>query len=252
MSNPGLIRSSRRAAEVLLGVDGRIVEEIAQGSADPVETQDAASIVDQARQRADELVRTAVAQSTALRHDACEEGRTAGYRDGVAAARAELAEALALVQRAAREAKTIRDTLLNGAEREMIELVIEAVGRILGERVATDPDLVVHTVQRALDHAGSQNVVRVRVHTDDLRTLVTSVEEQYGATPPFEVLGDSSVSVGGCVIDTDSGEIDARLDVQLEEIASILRDAIPDGAPAAAPVDSPRLRLVDQGEAAGA
>ena len=250
MSNSGLIRSSQRAAAVLLGVDGRIVEEVAHGSSDPVETEDAASIVEQARLHADELVRTAATQSTTLQHDALEQGRADGYRDGVASARAELAEALALVQRAAREAKAIRDALLNGAEREMIELVIEAIGRILGEHVATDPDLVVHTVRRALDHAGSQNVLRLRVHTDDLQTLTASVGEQYGASPPFEVLGDNSVSVGGCVIDTDSGEIDARLDVQLEEIASILRDAIPDGAPAAA-VDPPRLRIVDQGEAAG-
>ncbi len=252
MSNSGLIRSSRRAAEVLLGVDGRIVEELEQGSSDPAETQDAASIVDEARRHADELVRVAAAQAATLRDNADEEGRAAGYRDGVAAARAELAEALALVQRVAREAKTIRDTLMQGAEREMIELVIEAVGRILGERVATDPDLVVHTVRRALDHAGSQNVVRVRIHPDDFQTLTVSVGEQYGDTPPFELLSDSSVSVGGCVIDTDSGEIDARLDVQLEEIASILREAIPDGAPVAPPVESPGLRLVDHGEAAGA
>ncbi len=252
MSDSGLIRSSRRAAEVLLGIDGRIVEELEQGSSDPSETQDAASIVDEARQRADELVRTAASQAATLRRNADQEGRTAGYQDGVAAARAELAEALALVQRVAREAKTIRDTLLNGAEREMIELVIEAIGRILGDRVATDPDLVVHTVRRALEHAGSQNVVRVRIHTDDFQILTASIEEQYGATPPFQVLGDNSVSVGGCIIDTDSGEIDARLDVQLDEIASILREAIPDGAPVAPPVESPGLRLVDHGEAAGA
>ncbi len=252
MSSTGLIRSSRRAAEVLLDVDGRVVEQIPHGSSNAVETQDAASIVEQARQRADELVRAAASQSKALQHDAYEEGRTAGYADGVAAARAELAEALAVVQYAGREAKAIRDTLLSGAEREMIELVIDAAGRIIGERVANDPDLVIQTVQRALEHAGSQNVVRVRVHTDDLQTLTASVDEQYGATLPFEVLGDNSVSVGGCVIDTDSGEIDARLDVQLDEIASILRDAIPDGAPAAAPAPTDALRLVDDEEAAGA
>ena len=58
----------------------------------------------------------------------------------------------------------------------------------------------------------------------------SALEAMPAAGEPWEVFEDGSIGVGGCVVDTANGEIDARLDVQLETIARVLRQAVPHGA----------------------
>jgi flagellar assembly protein FliH len=115
-----------------------------------------------------------------------------------------------------------------GAEREIVELVIASVATVLGERVALEPALVIDTVERALTRAGAQNVVRIRVHPDDQQLVLVTLAERHGEAAPFQIIDDHTIAVGGCIVDTQAGEVDARLDVQLAEVARVLRAAVPD------------------------
>lgn len=226
------LRTPRRATEVTLGPDGRAVVHtpapVAPPPDDPAALARAQAIVDQAVQRAEEIVAQSVREATAVQHEAYREGRDEGYRDGVLEARAELADAMGLLQHAIREGRTIRDRIVRAAERDVIELVIDVARSVLGAQVELEPTLVLDTVERALTRAGAQNVVRVRVHPDDRATISAGMAERHGEIVPFAVIDDHTVAVGGCVIDTSAGEIDARLDVQLDEIARLLRSSIPD------------------------
>ena len=233
MSNAtfGFLRTPRHAAEIVLGLDGRALapdspEFAAATSREAVEAVD---IVSRAQEQARAIVEQAQEAVAAAQHEAYGEGRERGYADGMLGARGELADALALVQRVGAEARVVRDRLLWSAEREMIELVIDVAASVLGAQVAIDPALVLETVDRALTRAGAQNVLRVRVHPDDRSIVVAKMTEHHGDTLPFAVIDDHTVAVGGCIVDTQAGEVDARLDVQLDEIARLLRESIPDG-----------------------
>lgn len=235
MSNLRFLRSTRRGGEVTLGADGRPQARPEDGPAragldaeDAEETAEAAGIVEEARQRADDLLRDAMEQAAAVQHDAYREGREQGYRDGVAEARAELADALALVQTAAADAKGVRDRVLFGAEREVVELVLDIARSVIGEQAKIAPPLVLDTVERALARAGAQNVVRIRVHPEQREIVAASIDERRGDASSFAIVGDGTVEVGGCLIDTEAGQVDARLDVQLDEVARLLRAAVPD------------------------
>lgn len=223
------LRGPRRATEVVLGADGRLTPSDAPPlyEGDPEQMAVAGDIVEEARLRAEEIVRRAAIEAGAIERDARADGYRAGLEAGTAEARSELAEAMALVQRALAASKATHDALLRGAEREAVELVIEAARQVIGLAVERDPSLVVATVRRALERAGALNVVRVRVHQDDERLVQASLLEERGAALPFEVISDTLVTVGGCIIDTDAGRIDARLDVQLEQIAITLLQATP-------------------------
>jgi flagellar assembly protein FliH len=227
LSSTAYLRATRRAAEVLLGLDGRANREPVAPKRSPLEDE-ADAIVEAAQRQAEELIDGARVQAAAMQHDGYRDGREQGYRDGVAEARGELAEALALVQRVAGEAATMRERLLWGAERDIIELVIAATKNVVGEQVRLDPSLVMDTVERALERAGAQNVVRVRVSPDDRGRVEVALAERHGDAPPFQMVGDHAVAVGGCIVDTTAGEVDARLDVQLDEVARVLREAVPE------------------------
>lgn len=240
-----LVRPARLGAAVTLGVDGRIrqpddpLSGLVGGT--PEETTRAASIVEEAQQRADDLVRHAALQAASVEARARREGHGQGLAEGRAQARAELAEALGLVQRVAAEAKAVRDDVLRRSEHELVELVIAAFRTVIGDRVAADPAVVQETVRRALDRAGSQNIVRIRVHPDAVDGVTTALTADFRAAPPFEVTPDGAIGLGGCIVETDFGLVDARLDVQMDEVARILRESLPDLP--AAPGDDVRAEV---------
>lgn len=225
------LRAVRLGGPVTLGIDGLPcipddpLSGLVGGSAE--ETAEAGSLVEAARRHSDDLVRTALAEASAIRAAAYDAGYQLGYAESAAAARAELAEALALVQRVAASGAAVRNDLLRRSEREMVEMVIDGIAAVIGDRARTDADLAALTVRQALARAGSQNVVRVRVHPEDAATVMASLAESVGDAPAFEVLPDGAVGLGGCIVDTAYGRVDARLDVQLEAVAQLLRDALP-------------------------
>ncbi|MEX2031947.1 MAG: FliH/SctL family protein [Dehalococcoidia bacterium] len=225
------IRASRVGGEITLGVDGRPREAddplsgIVGGT--PEETQEATSIVEEAQRRAEDLVRQAAREASSIRERAQQSGYDLGYRQGSLEARAQLADALSLAQRVAAEGAAVRGELLRRSEREMVEIVIAGLRSILGEWATHEPALVQQTVRRALERAGSQNVVRVRLHADEAERVVAFMTESTSEPPAFEVFPDGSIGLGGCVIDTTHGRVDARLDAQLDVIAQLLRDSVP-------------------------
>jgi flagellar biosynthesis/type III secretory pathway protein FliH len=57
--------------------------------------------------------------------------------------------------------------------------------------------------------------------------VLAALAEDAGAVTPYAVAGDGAIAIGGCIVDTAAGRVDARLDVQLDAIARLLRDALP-------------------------
>lgn len=223
-----LLRASKRGEEITVHEDGRLLSQrdTEFGAAAERRAADATEIVELAQRRGEELLRATSREATTVLEEAHRAGREQGYREGAATARAELADQLALVQRIVLDGKALRDRLLAGAERDIVELVIASTRTILGEEVRTNPALVLSTVERALERAGAQNIARIRVNPDDLELVSAQLLERMGErAAAWEVAADGAVTVGGCVIDTASGEVDARLDVQLDEVARVFRSA---------------------------
>ena len=219
-----VLRDTTRGDEVTVQLDGELLaSERLDGTLGGRErTAETADIVESARERSAELVREASTHIGEIE----QAGFKLGYAEGLQTAAGDLAQALELVQTAAREGKAIRDRIIESAEGELIELVIAALERVIAVRLEQDRELVLETVRRWLDRVGAQRVVRVRVHPDDAPAVRTWLDERGGEGARWELGPDGSVTIGGCVIDTVAGEVDARLDVQLAQIAAQLREAV--------------------------
>jgi flagellar assembly protein FliH len=68
-------------------------------------------------------------------------------------------------------------------------------------------------------------------HTKDFISLVEGVKS-------IQVVEDSSVDSGGCIIETDFGEIDARIASQLAELEAKILEISPIKSKAKAPAPS--------------
>lgn len=182
--------------------------------------QRSAMLVADARAAAAAILRDAEVAAGAIRAEAHAEGKSAGYSEGHAAAEAECLHLIGLLRRAAEEAEAVRVALLGDVERQTVELALAAAEKVVGEAARSHADLTVSVVRAGIRGAGGR-VLRVRVHPDAAEPVQAAVLH---IARDAEVIADTAIDIGGCLIDIDGGSIDLSLDAQLSSIRRLLTD----------------------------
>lgn len=169
----------------------------------------ASQVADAHAQARDVLARAHAAADAQLAR-ATAEGRAQG--------RAELAsEWLALTQE--------RDRLHAEAEKRATEIAMLAAERIVGEELTLRPELIANTVRSLLTRVRRAKYVTLRVHPDDAPALKDILQAWTGnaALPAaVHVEDDPQQARGGCLLISDVGTLDARVETQLQALARAL------------------------------
>ena len=172
-----------------------------------------------------EATRTAArGEAVAIREKARQEGLAAGRAEAAAAT----AAAVARLQTLAEELAAHKPVLYAEARSQVLELTLALVRKILGPLAAAAPDAVVQVVERALQLLSDREQLTIRVHPDDLKVLLDAKPQLLTTVDGIQrltVVEDPSVQPGGCLVQTPTTEIDARLDTQLQELARSLRSS---------------------------
>ena len=106
-----------------------------------------------------------------------------------------------------------------GTEVEIVKLAIEIARKIVEREITMDPEVAVSVVKRSLDRLHDRAVAEVHLHPVDL-SYVRAHQDRLGFRGSLELKENESVSPGGCIVHTDSGDIDARIESQFDEIAN--------------------------------
>lgn len=164
-----------------------------------------AAIAD-ARAQAQAILDEARAEAEALR----ERARVRGLEQ----AKAQLAAETVAIEQA-------RQRLVEDARDELQRLALRIAERIVGEAVALDDSHVRRVVAEALDRARKAKQAEVHVHPDDAARLHRiTADAPLGAN--LLVVPDARIRPGGCIVHTDRGSVDARLEVKLQAFADAL------------------------------
>lgn len=160
------------------------------------------------------------------RHDAHEKGLREGREAGLAkvlSERASQLQALATVVRSARTRleKGIEDLADVGAE-----IVFEAVCKVLG-RASAEREGVIAAAREAVRRARDRSRLIVRVSPADFDVIRQNRDEILGGfeAGQVEIAADDRVELGGCLLETPSGNLDSRLEVQLANLRRTLLEA---------------------------
>lgn len=186
---------------------------------------------DAGAQRTQELVeqvrRSILEQIKSEAEAARELGRQRGLQEGRAAGREESQQAFASeLARVRSIAARLSDALASGignTEDLAVAIAFEAVCKVLGEAAMTQEGVRAQ-VRQAATHVKNKERLTVRLHAADLSGL-----RDAGALnvllPPGKAISwvaDDSIELGGCVVETDGGGLDARLETQLERMRTAL------------------------------
>ena len=169
------------------------------------------------RREAEQVLEEAQKQAEAIREEARKQGRKEGLE--------ECMEALT-------KARAEYGRLRSRAEQDMVTLAFQIARRIIGHAIEVQPEVVRDIVGEALVTARGRRQIEVRVHPEDCERVEKQrheyARELDGVPVYFE--SDAGLERGDCVIETESGRIDARLETQLEVLRdALLRGIDPDG-----------------------
>jgi flagellar assembly protein FliH len=157
-------------------------------------------------------------EAAALLADAERRGLALGKEKGEREALDLVARKIELLASLADAVETSRTLALGQAEDMLVEIAYAAVCRMVGATAASRETLLdmVRAIARD-EHATKQ--LRVRVHPQDLATLQ---EDDMPLDARISLQADSAVALGGCLIDSDKGTLDARLETQLSRLGEAL------------------------------
>lgn len=181
----------------------------------------AEAIVSGARRDAARILSEAQAEVARLQADARERGHAEGHKKGLDLGEAEIERNVQAIRELAQRAHLERTQLIKEAELNIADLAIGVAKTVIGEEVALNPNIVARMVEKAVQKAGTDNPVRIKLHPDDYKTIMPYWEKGSGPGGKgleWEAVADEQIGRGGCMIDTKFGTVDARIETQLWKI----------------------------------
>ena len=148
-----------------------------------------------------------------------------GYAEGLAqgeqAAQANLAQHLARLNGLMQQLHQARTEVLAGAEDLMVEIAYTAVCRLVGAGIGQRAS-VLATLQQVLSELRQHEPLVIYLHPQDLAWVAPAMAE-LGLNPEqTQLRADASIKMGGCLVETAVGTLDARLETQLSRLRDTL------------------------------
>lgn len=150
----------------------------------------------------------------------------AGFEEGKAAgdqqAASYVAEALDMLNRIA----LAFPSAVKQNEEKLITLALEIASKVIQEEISLQPEIVQRTVETALRRVSDLEQVTIKVNPLDL-DLILPKQDTFKAIIPdvqnFSIEGSHTIQRGGCLIETNSGSINATINAQISIIDELFK-----------------------------
>jgi len=201
--------------------------------------------VAQARQQAAELLAHAQAEAAEVRQRAHDEGYAEGQRAGLLSAqdliesratalsdariKDHLVTALPPLQSMVVSLESERDRWLTTWETTAVRLSAAIAEKLVRNELMHRPELTREMIHEVLQLASGRPRLQLHMHPDDieqLRSVGMEILEILGRVSDGALVPDEQIPRGGCIAKTLHGEIDARIETQVQRIADELLGGI--------------------------
>lgn len=114
-----------------------------------------------------------------------------------------------------------QEKIVMSAEKSIGKLALAVAGKLVRREIHIDESVVEDIVRESLEAVKSGNSIKLKVNARDIDRIRDCKDTLLRAAddiPDFEIVEDPRVEQGGCIVETDFGIVDARIDSQLQEI----------------------------------
>ena len=153
------------------------------------------------------------------------EGYQQGKEDGIQQGYSEMADILAHAKEIVTLSKQDYEKRIESAEPIILELAIKVAEKIIGLEMKETNDTFLSIVKRTIKQARDNREVQLHVHPTQYPFILSQKEELDAIFPKntdFYIYPDEDLAENSCIIESESGRIDASVDSQLHELRTKL------------------------------
>lgn len=169
-----------------------------------------------------------------LQEDAYQQAYELGFQEGTQKAiqdkteelEAKSSELEALLQ----SLNKIKEEMAHQNEAHMIKMIYEIASRLAFDHVNEHQDVVLKLIKKSIEEAQADENVNVLVSNEQLEFLEKikqSDKRENEFLRKVKFVGSDSVSIGSCVVETNYGVIDARIEERVSKLWNELKQAVP-------------------------
>lgn len=189
-------------------------------------------LIDEAEKKASEIVKKARAEAKKLIEEtklysqsaftqAETDGFAKGKEEGFDAGKEEIANLILDAKNVLNQVLKERELLLRSIEPEVAKLSVRIAEKIMRYQIDMDQETVVNMIRSALETIKQREEVIIKVNQEDYyyakdkKPIFSSMIE---GLKTMDIVVDSSVDRGGCIIETNLGNVDARIATQIHTL----------------------------------
>lgn len=145
-----------------------------------------------------------------------------GQESGRERGRQEVEPALSCLEQALQQVQNLRRAVHRHIEKEVVELALAIARKVVDQEVHTSKDVIRSVTHQALKKIEEPGKLKIKISPSDLQIVKASKHhfaEVISSMTNVCFEAEETIASGGCLIETDQGEIDARIETQLRAVA---------------------------------
>jgi flagellar assembly protein FliH len=149
-----------------------------------------------------------------------------GFTNGIESRKKEIVQILKAMTQVTREVVELKKRLYAEAEEQMLHLVFSIAEKVIHTEVSTNKKIVLEVLREAAKNVVDRDSIKIHLNPEDLRFIAEikpDLFQEFNWLKSAVFEEDASIKPGGVLLETLSGEVDARLEQQLEEIKSAFK-----------------------------
>lgn len=168
------------------------------------------------------------ALETAAFNNGLEKGRAEGRAEATEELKKTVENAASALNAALTSLEQVCRQNLQRMETETVRLALAIAKKVIGTE--TEKPLVIqHVVRMAMEKVTNPRHLVLRLNPADIEAITAIKSELIAddADMSLSLQPDSAIQRGGCIIETQLGDVDARIDQQIKMIETLLTDKLP-------------------------
>lgn len=179
-------------------------------------------------EKANGIIEKAKRRTSLIESEAYEKGFAQGEKDGFEMGSKKLEKILDRILGTLKDMLAYRQEFTKKHEKEMLHLILAIAEKVVRVAVRVDNQIVRETILEAFRLAADRSEVTVRVNPEEVeyvKEIRPAFFDRISELKSITVESDPSITRGGCFMETSFGNVDARLETQLQKITKVVEHA---------------------------
>lgn len=176
----------------------------------------------------DDITEKARENAAMLEREAYEKGFAQGEKDGLELGTLKALKIVENMENLLDEIGRLRTDIVKRYEKDILGLICSVAEKVVHHQVGLNGATIRETVIKAIQLATEKRSILLKVNPEEfdyIDRLRPEFFQRFNELASMEIISNPSVKRGGCFLETPCGDVDARVETQLEMIRQRLEEA---------------------------